>query len=62
MLGSHEPSSSAPSSPERPRRGVLSAEQQRRYGRYPGEPNQAQLDGYFHPNATDQDLVLSLTR
>jgi len=45
--------------PGLPGRGeaFLSADQQRRYGRYTGEPDQAQLDRYFHLGATDRDLV-----
>jgi len=37
--------------------GFLSAGQQRRYGRYTGDPDQAQLDRYFHLDSADRDLV-----
>jgi len=51
-----------PGSPGRAGEGFLSAVQHRRYGRYTGEPDQTQLERYFHPDATDRHLVLSLTR
>ncbi len=44
------------------RKGFLRAVQHRRYGRYTGEPDPTQLERYFHPDATDRHLVLSLTR
>ncbi len=37
--------------------GLLTAEQQRRYGRYVDDPDQAQLDRYFHLDAAARELV-----
>ena len=39
------------------RDSFLTAEQQCRYGRYTGDPDQAQLDRYFHLDTAARDLV-----
>src|SRR5664280_1182776 len=42
---------------ERTGEGFLTAEQQRRYGRYVDDPDRAQLDRYFHLDAAARELV-----
>ncbi len=42
---------------ERDDGGLLTAEQQRRYGRYVDDPDQAQLDRYFHLDTAARELV-----
>lgn len=43
--------------PERAGEGFLTVEQQRRYGRYVDDPDQGQLDRYFHLDAAARELV-----
>lgn len=43
--------------PRRLGEGYLTAEQERRYGRYVDDPDQAQLDRYFHLDTAARGLV-----
>jgi len=43
--------------PERTGEGFLTLEQQRRYGRYVDDPDQAKLDRYFHLDTAARELV-----
>jgi len=47
------PGSPESSSPGRPARGSSARSSNAATARYTGEPDQTQLDGYFHLNATD---------